>query len=105
MDFIRRELAGITLGAAVGDEMHLITARLQRMRERLRRKNMAAGSPGGKKNNTLAHDRLLRGNAGTDAEETPLLRPLFGSVACQRQKEAGGHADRHHRRTTIRNQR
>ena len=96
MNFICRKLARITLGAAVGDEMHLITACLQRMRQRFCRKHMAAGSTGGKKNNTLAHDRLLRGNAGTNAEETPLLRPLFRSVACQCQKETGGHAYRHH---------
>lgn len=71
MDFIRRELAGITLSAAVGDEMHLITARLQRMRERLRRKNMATGSPAARRTIPLL---MIVYSAGTPEPTRKKLR-------------------------------
>jgi len=58
MDLVGRKLAGITLGAAVGNEMHGIATLPQLEGQRLCRKDVATGAPGGKKDDAPAHNTL-----------------------------------------------
>ena len=47
--------AAVAQGALVGDELHREPARGKRMRQRLGRKEMAAGAAGGEENRRIDH--------------------------------------------------
>ncbi len=92
VNFVCRKFARIALGTAVGHQMHGVTARLQLIGKCLCRKNMAAGSTGGKQNDTLAHHSFT-------PQEDPRRRgrscaPVRASRACVVSAPAGSQPSR-----------